>query len=399
MNLGSNEEENEVTTTRSAVRGSHRAAVLGAVFAVAASMAACSTNEASPSGSSDRPEVEADYQDTLDQLYEGTYQEPSSPVTAEPATGKKIWVIPPGLNGEVYAEVADGVKEAGEKLGWDVTVFDAEFSPTNMLAGVQQALAADADGIITYAVDCPAIENGLKQAEEAGVPTINIAGGECETPGFAYTVAYPGYENYDDYIKAFGAAQATYAVAATNGEANVIMVSQTDLEATRVQAEGMKEALTECSTCELAGEVEFVGADFGPALQSKISQALIKHPDADVFLAPYDAILTSGGAQALRSSGRLAQILVVGGEGSVDGAEMIRTNSGMNACLGYDAGMEAYGGVNYLVILFDGGDPSEADNGVGIQACDEEHNLPAEGDNYEAPVDYVAVYDRLWSLG
>ena len=71
----------------------------------------------------------------------------------------------------------------------------------------------------------------------------------------------------------------------------------------------------------------------------------------------------------------------------------------MNACLGYDAGMEAYGGVNYLVILFDGGDPSEVDNGVGYQACDQDHNLPAEGANFEAPIDFRAAYDRLWSLG
>ena len=48
------------------------------------------------------------YQEILDGLYKGTYQEPNGPVVAKPATGKNIWVIPPGLNGEVYAEVADG---------------------------------------------------------------------------------------------------------------------------------------------------------------------------------------------------------------------------------------------------------------------------------------------------
>ena len=242
MNLGfTNEKEKEMIVTRAAKNRRRRAGVLGAVFAIAASTVACSTNESSPSGGTDLADVDSEYQETLDELYEGTYQEPNSPVTAEPATGKSIWVIPPGLNGEVYAEVADGVEEAGEKLGWDVTVFDAKFSPTTMLSGVQQAVAAGADGIITYAVDCPTIKNGLEQAEDAGVPTINIAGGECETPGFAYTVAYPGYENYEDYITAFGEAQATYAIAMSNGKANVIMASQTDLEATRLQTEGMKE--------------------------------------------------------------------------------------------------------------------------------------------------------------
>lgn len=386
-------------TTGSNVNRWSRAGTLGVALVLAASMAACSTNESSASGGSDLADVDTEYQDMLDQLYEGTYQDPNSPVTADPAAGKSIWVIPPGLNGEVYAEFSSGVEEAADKLGWDATVFDAKFSPTTMLSGIQQAVAAGADGIITYAIDCPTIKNGLQQASDAGVPTINVAGGECETPGFSYTVSYPGYANYEEYIRAYGAAQATLAIAMSNGTASVIMASQTDLEATRLQAEGMKDALAECSGCELAAEVKFVGADFGPALQSKISQALLKNPDADAFITPYDAILTTGGAQALRSSGRLNETLVVGGEGSVEGAEMIRTDSGQDACLGYDGSMEAYGGVNYLVILFDGGDPSEVDNGVGYQACDRDHNLPAEGTNFDAPIDFRAAYDRLWSLG
>ncbi|MGG6383405.1 sugar ABC transporter substrate-binding protein [Paenarthrobacter sp. NEAU-H11] len=382
-------------------KGLRLAATLGVAVGIAVPMTACggsSVGTDASGGGSGTTTTDAQYVAILDELYKGTYQEPNGPVIAEPAAGKNIWVMPAGSNAEVMVDVVDGVKEAATKLGWEVTVFDGEFSPTTQLAGVQQALAAGADGIITYAVDCSAIKNGLAQAKQANVPTINIAGEECDPPAFAYTVAYPGFDSKADYITAYGEAQANYAIAKTNGRAKVILSTQTDLHASLLQSEGMVAALSKCSGCEVVGDVKFVGADFGPALQSKISQQLLKHPDANVMIAPYDAIFTAGGAQALKSSGRLDQTLVVAAEGSVDGIELIRSGSGINACLGYDAGMEGYGGVNYLALIFDGKDPSKVHNGVGWQACDKDQNLPADGENFLSPVDYKTAYDRLWSL-
>ncbi|MGG6383407.1 sugar ABC transporter substrate-binding protein [Paenarthrobacter sp. NEAU-H11] len=381
-------------------RGLRLAATLGVVVGVAVAVSGCGSSVGTDAsgGGSGTTTTDGQYVAMLDELYKGTYQEPNGPVIAEPAAGKNIWVMPAGLNGEVMVDAVDGVKEAATKLGWDVTVFDGKFSPTTQLAGVQQALAAGADGIITVYVDCPAIKNGLAQAKQAKVPTINLAGEECDPPAFAYTVAYPGFENYIDYLTAYGQAQAYYAIAKTDGQAKVIMSTQTDLGSIREMSQGVRNALAKCTGCEIRADAEFVGADFGPPLQSKISQQFLKHPDANVFIAPYDAILTAGGTQALKSSSRLDQTLVVAGEGSVEGIESIRSDSGIDACLGYDAGMEGYGGVNYLVIHFDGKDPSKVHNGIGWQACDKDHNLPAAGANFESPIDYRAAYERLWSL-
>ncbi len=363
---------------------------------VAITLTACgsgdgpSNNDASSSGAGSTV--------SIDSLYAGSYKDPTGNVIAAPAKAKSIWYIAPGLSAGVYVDVADGIKAAAKKLGWKVTVFDGKFSPTTQLAGVQQAIAAGADGIISYALDCPPIKNGLIQAKTAGIPTVNAAGVDCDTPEFAHTVAYPGFSNYLDYIKAFGAAQADYVSAMTGGKANVILTNQTDLEAVGAQFEGSKAALAECSGCKVVGEVDFVGADFGPALQSKISQQLLKHPEANAFIAPYDAILVAGGAQALRSSGRLSKMTVVGGECSNEALDMIRSGSGMNACLGYQASMEGYGAVNYLVNIFAGKDPSKLNNGIGFQAVDKDHNLPAKGSPFTSPVDLDAVYNRLWGI-
>ncbi len=100
-------------------------------------------------------------------------------------------------------------------------------------------------------------------------------------------------------------------IAKTGEKANVILTNQTDLQAVGAQYNGSKAALAKCSGCKVVGEVDFVGADFGPSLQAKISQQLLKHPEANAFIAPYDAIVVSGGAQAIRSSGRVNKMTVV----------------------------------------------------------------------------------------
>lgn len=276
---------------------------------VALAISACGSSDKSSTGEALGNGVDSSV--SLDGLYAGSYKDPTGDVIAAPAKAKKIWYIAPGLSAGVYVDVANGIKASAKKLGWNVTVFDGKFSPTTQLAGVQQAIAAGADGIVSYALDCAPIKNGLIQAKKAGIPTVNAAGVDCDTPEFAYTVAYPGYSNYLDYIKAFGAAQANYVIAKTGEKANVILTNQTDLQAVGAQYNGSKAALAKCSGCKVVGEVDFVGADFGPSLQAKISQQLLKHPEANAFIAPYDAIVVSGGAQAIRSSGRVNKMTVV----------------------------------------------------------------------------------------
>lgn len=376
----------------------HRGVGVVALVAVVL-LAGCGGAEtAPPDGSAASPEPGSEYAAVLEGLYRGTYAEPNSPTTTDPPRDKTIWVIPSGLNAEVNVLAVDGVDAAATALGWEVRVYDGKFSPTTQLMGIREALAARADGIVTAYVDCAGIRNGLVEAASAGVPTINIAGEECEDPAYTDTVSYPGYDDYVSYLEAFGRAQARYAIAKTAGRARVILSTQTDLGSIRAMSEGVRAEIAACAECEVLGDAEFVSADFGPTLQSKVSQQLLMHPDANVFIASYDAILTSGGAQALKASGRLDDLLVVGSEGSADGIEMIRQHSGMDVCLGYDPAMDGYSAVNYLVLLLSGTDTSNVDNGVGLQACDADHNLPAAGRSYKSGIDYEASYRRLWGL-
>lgn len=340
----------------------------------------------------------ARYQETLDQWYMGTYKEPDGPAVQAP-TGKDIWLISSGLGVEYSVRVVDAAKQAADDLGWTVHVFDGKFDPNQMLTGVQQAVVAHADGIVVSTIDCATVKNAAQQAADAGIPIIGIESSDCDPGLYAHLVSYSGKASYQDWTQDFGKAQAAWVVAKAKGEAKVVLNTGTDSVALRLVTEGQKAELADCPTCQVVDDATWVTADFGPTLQEKIQQTMIKHPDANAFIPSFDAIMTqSGGTQALKSTGRLDKLVVAGGEGGVAGIEQIRSGEGMQMCAGQSPDWEAYAAADALVRLFLDRDPAEVDTGNGIQVCDQDHNLPPEGDAYKPPVDFVAAYHGLWGV-
>jgi ribose transport system substrate-binding protein len=342
----------------------------------------------------------AKYERELVALYKGTYEEPSGgPV--KPPKGKNVWVISTGQTIEAAVNASKAMEEAGQDLDWDVTVFDGKFDSSRQLTGIEQALADGADGIVLIYIDCPPIKTGLQQAKTAGVAVVGIQSQECEPPLLSHVIRYAGHRDFVAYLShGFGGTQAKWVIAKTRGEARTIVTAETDLYSTRVTYDpGITAEFAKCETCEIVDTVEFVGSEFGPPLQQKIEQSLNQHPEANSFIAAYDAVMTGGGgAAALRASGRLDEIVSMGGEGSKPGIELIYNRAGMDACTGTPTGWEGYAAIMSLTRIFAGQDPERGDSGIGEQVCDVDHNLPPKGEAYEAPIDYVAAYHELWGI-
>lgn len=364
----------------------------------ATGLAACGGEEG---GGTDEKASGADvarYQRELQALYQGTYQQPSGgPVN--PPQGKNIWVISTGQSIEAAINASAAMEEAGATLGWDVSVFDGRFDSNRQISGIEGALTDGADGIVLIYVDCPPIRSALQQAKAAGVVVVGIQSQECEPPLLDHVIRYADHRDFVEYLShGFGGTQAKWVIAKTKGEAKTIVTAQTDLYSTRVTYDpGITEEFEKCDTCEIVDTVEFVGSEFGPPLQQKIEQSLNQHPEANSFIAAYDAVMTGGGgAAALRASGRLDEIEVMGGEGSKPGIELIYDRAGMEACTGTPTGWEGYEAMMSLARIFARQDPERGDSGIGEQVCDHDHNLPPKGEGYRAPIDYVAAYHRLW---
>jgi ribose transport system substrate-binding protein len=287
--------------------------------------------------------------------------------------------------------------EAAEALGWEVTLYDTHSEPARIAESFRQAIAEEADGVAFMGLDCEQIgRQPLEELREAGVKTSVVESQDCEEPLFDAVVSYE-QGTYPEWFRAWGAAQATALIAATDGQAKVILIDG-PIEALSlgIPRDGFKERLAQCSGCEIVETLEFTLADFGPGLEQKAQQALVEHPEANAVYVTSDGPLTAGVFTALQASGRAGDVLVVAGEGQASTLAEVRSGAFHAVGVGIPQEWEGYQAIDNLVRLF--ADEEPAPSGIGLQVWDNEHNIPAEG-HYEPPVDFKAGYRAAWGLG
>ena len=396
------------------MRGMVRAACTAAIATgLALGLGACGSEskERAPAaaGGKERSKPASFFQQRVDQLYAGaSYSEPEGDAP-KPQPGKKLWAITYGLAASAGAEAAEGAKEAGEAIGWDVRVFDGKFDPNNYLTGIRQAIAAKADAIYLYAIDCPVVKAGLEDAKEAGVAVVAAEAADCDDlkPGAPslFTTDNGAYNGgpftskkltYGPWIENWGAAQASAIIAHTKGKAKIIDFYETDTESTLRLDVGLRREVAACAECEIVETVKFTGADFGPSLQAKAEQALLQHPEANAVFGSYDAPITSGIAAAVRASGRSDKLYVSGGEGDPPNVELVREGKGQNGGVADPVAWQSFAAVDALNRVFQG--QKSAPNGIGFMLWDKDHNLPQKGEQVQPPIDFKSAYFRSWGV-
>lgn len=368
--------------------------VLVAALIAAMSIAACggssdssSTTATSGGGGGDSSTVsdsggDPAAQKRLDELYEGTYKLP--PKTApRPQPDQHIWLISCAQSAAACANGINGAKEASEALGWTTTVVDTKGDPTVMLDAVRSAVAAKADGIFVYAIDCSLIKSGLEQAKAAGIPVVGAEAADCSdvdenAPSlFSYVTHYVDNRSFPEFIQEWGAAQAAWDIAQLDGEAKVLDFKGNSSLTVLLTDKGFRDELATCEGCEIVDTVEFGVRDLGPPLQQKAEQALLEHPEANAVQVPYDAVMSTGVVAALRASGNLAEMRIMGGEGDLANMDIIRADSGQDAVVGLPTEWEGWGAIDGLNRIMNG-EPT-VESGIGLQVADDEHNMPPSG--------------------
>jgi ribose transport system substrate-binding protein len=334
--------------------------------------------------------------------YQGTDREPPSSAP-KPQPGKNVWIISPGQIGESASIPTNAVKEAGELLGWKMTIFDGKLDPSSFPTGIRQAIAAKADGVILHAIDCSLVKQALVEARAANVKILAYYALDCDDPSIKGQPLFHGSvnfgEQFGDYAtltRSWGAAKADWVIVKTRARAKVISFKQDELLVVKYIREGFEQELAKCKTCEIVKTVDFTLSDLGPKLQQKAQGALLQHPEANAIHVPYDSAVLLGVSAALVESGRNDSIEVIGGEGFPSNVQLIRDNKGQDAANAFPAAWTGYAAVDSLNSLFHGQRPQYS--GLGWKLIDREHNLPPPGKGYEPQRDFRAAYKKAWGV-
>jgi ribose transport system substrate-binding protein len=98
---------------------------------------------------------------------------PTEPVEGARAEGKNFWFIGITLSNASVASFADGAEAAADSLGASMTVFDGKGTPGTVSQGINNAIAAKADGIILGATGATSVAQAVRDAEAAGIPVLD----------------------------------------------------------------------------------------------------------------------------------------------------------------------------------------------------------------------------------
>jgi ribose transport system substrate-binding protein len=381
--------------------------IMGAAIGVLAlTLAACSTtggSTGSSGGKSGKAGLTIANPSALAAGYKGSFQPPP---TSGPAAqkGKKVWYI---SCGQAYVACANGAisfKQAGEKLGWHVTIVDGKADPNTAANEIKQAVAAHVDGVGLFTYDCPTIKSALLQAKAAHMPVVNFGSLDCndsafgnQAPLFAASENEMGSANQAGVWEGLGKARADY-VAAALGSAGgtVINIHETSQRAHVYQQMAFaQEIATACPKCKVVN-VPFTFSQVPNPATASWKSALLKNPTAKVVTWDTDALESLGLSSAIQDSGRANQMFRIGAEGNLANMTLIANGQQTSASF-IPYGWYQWGLADTLNRLFAGEKaaslPSE---GGGFLYVDKSHNLVGPNELPKLPVNFEADYEKVW---
>jgi len=385
-----------------------RSRVLGSLTAIAALSLAAACSTSSSGGPTDQPSqsgsATASTDPALAAVYKGTLQAPDA--TSRPGVkNKKLVIISSGQSSISSSIPVNAAKEAAQKLGWDVTVYDAQLNPAQDAPLMSQAIASGADGIILDAIDCQFVKSQMEQAKAKGIMTVPIYAYDCNDPyaGKGGSSLFSGIINYGPeanknlgaFAEKYGYAQGQAVIAATGGKAKVVFFNDPTVTVLHYTGQGFLNAIKQCSGCKVVANVTFNGLELGPQLQQKAASVLLQHPEANAVKSPYTAATLLSIGPAVSQSGHASDLYVMGGEGFQPELDLLRNHNGVNAVMISPSDWTGWAAVDTMNSLFRGEKP--AFSGLGWQLVDSTHNLPASGP-WQSPVDFMAAYEKAWGV-
>jgi len=386
------------------------AVVIAASMLAAACSSSSSTSASSGSVTSKSSDaVKAAAQKQLEYWIKGAQTAP--PTTGPKAQkGKSIWVLSCGQAAAACAYWANSVVQAGKAIGWKVTLYDDKLVPTNGNTGLEDAVAAHANGAIVLGNDCPQNEQGLKAAKAANMPVVGIDEDDCNDPVFGgsgpqlltelkYTPQFP---TVDSFLKATGTLQADYLLANLGSSANVIEFKSTDIVSKSLANEGFEAEYHKlCPSCKLYQVPYTLNDLIDGQLKTKAQDALAADPNANGVEVPADSDIGLVIGPVVDSSASAGKILVAGAEGLAANLTAAEAGQWETAGSGEPFNWEAWAAVDALNRIFAGA--PQVYSGVGLQLWSVKPtklNLPAAGQNYDPPgINFEADYEKLWGVG
>ena len=324
-----------------------------------------------------------------------SFQAPGPAVDVSSAKGKKVAIIPASSNVPFVTTIADGMVRIGKQAGLDVTVFKNQGNPAEWSKGVTDAVAKDVDSIDLLAgIDPKAVSAQVTQATGADKKVV-------------VTHLYDVAQEVDPSVTAAtnipyeqaGRLLADWAIVKTEGKANVLVTTITQVNSTTPMMAGINgEFTTRCGDGCKVTAIDSTIADLGK-LQQQVQSALTADPTINYVINLYDSAQAPQTEAAIKALGR-DDLKIATFNGTPDILKLIKPGSIIEMDVGENLDWIAYGAIDQHLRLLTGGEATTTPN-IPIRVFDETNvadaGTPPENGKGFGDV-YADEYLKLWGL-
>jgi ribose transport system substrate-binding protein len=302
------------------------------------------------------------------------------------AAGKKVVFITCGFEAEGCNLPGKAAKEAGDALGWDVTVVDGKFDPRIYSRAIQTAIDSNADGIIIDAIDADAISGPLKAARAKGIVVGSYDSlNEVTDTSVSYDVQAS--------TEAQGKAMADYMIWKTDGKAKAFILNAPEFKAPYAWTETAEKLIKDCSSCEITGSQKFTAGDAATRLPQLTVSSVRQNPDTNVMIASYDAAMLAS-IPSMQGAGILKDVKVGTFNGISPAMDLIRKGQ-LTASVGGAMEWGAWASMDNMNRMLAGEEAVEQNVPIRLIAAENIDTIDPSGP-WTGDIDFRAEYKKIW---
>ncbi len=321
---------------------------------------------------------------------------PGPTVKAKAPRGIKVAIVPAMASLSGCIVPGDAMVEIGERYDWDVQIFDGRGTPEGGNKAILNAIAWNADVIMTISLDPRSFQEGLNAAKTAGIPIVSGSSG-TDDPNPILDVGAGNLNFLYDvgpYYYGLGQTMAAWMDEDSNGKANVVIFSCPGLPSVDLFEEGLIDELTARNITFDPKPQVFSFDQLGDTLNRMVTGYVMSHPQVDYVFIPFDPAAL--GPIAALEAADLTEVKVVSVLGTTEMMSLIKRSPIAAGTAAYDSTYLGYAEVDQAIRVLNGQPLITPHNENLPMAIVDKSLLPPEGEAWTPAYDYKSAFYALW---
>jgi len=321
----------------------------------------------------------------------------TGPTTGPQAQGKKVvvYVSSDQRNGGPQG-AGDGAQEAAKSIGWDFRILDGQGSVQGRTTALNQAIALKPDAIILGNVDVQEQAPVIRRAAMLGIKMVGwhvtTAPGPISDP--------PVITNISTDPREVARAAAFFAVADSNGAANVMLFKDSITTISTAKTDESAEVIKGCAGCKVLGVDDTPMGDLANRMASLTTSLLTKYGPAWTYSIAVNDLYFDFSAPSLQSAGvnpaSGSPRQISSGDGSVTAFQRIRQRRYQIGTVAEPLHLQGWMCIDELNRAFAGQPPSGFVPPPHLFIASNIERDGGQNNMYEPENGYKDIYRKIW---